>query len=259
MNLVLLEPAELNVPLPRTDPRAKHILDVLRRAPGDHFDAGVVDGALGKATLNAITDASLEFTFTPTHEPPPLARVTLLVGLPRPQTARDVLRDATTLGVECIHFIATERADKNYATSTLWTSGEWRRHCLTGAAQAFDTRLPKVTWTHTLTSALAALNESAASANTSEIAARIALDNYEATGSLTSQLSASTTAVPSPLPLVTPMKSATVLAFGPERGWGPADRVALRAAGFTLAHLGTRVLRVETAIVAAVSISTQRI
>ena len=45
------------------------------------------------------------------------------------------------------------------------------------------------------------------------------------------------------------------IALGPERGWGPADREALSAAGFTLAHLGTRVLRVETAVVAALAIS----
>ena len=46
-----------------------------------------------------------------------------------------------------------------------------------------------------------------------------------------------------------------VMALGPERGWGPADREALRAAGFTLVHLGTRVLRVETAVVAALAIT----
>jgi RsmE family RNA methyltransferase len=45
-----------------------------------------------------------------------------------------------------------------------------------------------------------------------------------------------------------------VLALGPERGWGPADRAALRAHGFTLVHLGPRVLRSETAVVAALTL-----
>jgi RsmE family RNA methyltransferase len=45
-----------------------------------------------------------------------------------------------------------------------------------------------------------------------------------------------------------------VLAIGPERGWGPRDRDGLRAAGFALAHLGPRVLRSETAVVAALAI-----
>ena len=45
-----------------------------------------------------------------------------------------------------------------------------------------------------------------------------------------------------------------VLALGPERGWGPADRAALRAHGFTLVHLGPRVLRSETAVVSALTL-----
>lgn len=234
MNLVLFEPDELAAPLPAADPRAQHILKVLRRAPGDTFVAGLVNGPLGAATLVSAADGALALAFSPTHEPPPLPPITLLVGLPRPQTARDLLRDATTLGVSRIHFIATERADPNYAASTLWTSGEWRRHLLAGAAQACDTRLPEVVWTHTLASALAALPPPAA-------AARLALDNYEAAAPLSSALPAP----PAPL----------ALAFGPERGWGPADRAALRAAGFTLCSLGSRVLRLETAVTAALSLT----
>jgi RsmE family RNA methyltransferase len=250
LNLVLFQSAELNAPLPRTDPRAAHILGVLRRAEGDTFDAGTVNGPRGKATVSAITPDALTLTFAWDAPPPPLPPTTLLIGLPRPQTARDILRDATTLGATCIHFVATERADPNYATSTLWTSGEWRRHCLAGAAQAFDTRIPEVTWTHTLASALATLPAPAtryAPNATASPATRYALDNYEA---------------PAPLRVchllsdkLSDETDGLVLAFGPERGFGPADRAGLRAAGFALAHLGTRVLRVETAVVAALAIT----
>ncbi|MCU0794192.1 MAG: 16S rRNA (uracil(1498)-N(3))-methyltransferase, partial [Opitutaceae bacterium] len=116
MNLVLFEPGELDAPLPAADPRAQHILKVLRRAPGDTFVAGVVDGPLGDATLRAIdpVTGALHLSFAVTQSPPPLPPVTLVVGLPRPQTARDLLRDATTLGVSCIHFVRTERSDPNY-------------------------------------------------------------------------------------------------------------------------------------------------
>ena len=240
MNLVLFEAAELSIPLPRTDPRAQHVLNVLRRIEGDAFDVGLVNGPQGKATLTELRTDALTFSFNWLPAPAPLSACVLLIGLPRPQTARDLLRDATTLGATELHFIATERADPNYASSTLWTSGEWRRHCLTGAAQAFETRIPSVTWTHSLTSALAAL----------EPANRIALDNYEASQPLVKcHLLGDTSAE-----LIKPQ----VLAFGPERGFGPSDRNALREAGFTLAHLGTRVLRVETAVVAALAITRLR-
>jgi len=244
VNLVLFEPAELAAPLPRNDPRALHILDVLRRREGDTFDAGLIKGPLGKGTLASIAADALTLTFAWGPPPAPLPPTTLLIGLPRPQTARDILRDATTLGATGIHFVATERTDPNYATSTLWTTGEWRRHCLTGAAQAFDTRIPEITWTHTLSSAIATLPSDASAKATQS---RFALDNYEAS---------------TPLQVCHVIRDkfsdqtgGLVLVIGPERGLGPADRTALRAAGFTLAHLGARVLRVETAVVAALAIT----
>ena len=237
MNLILFEPAELTVPLAHTDPRAEHILKTLRRRIGDTFDVGLVDGPIGKGTLDAISATALTLTFTWGPPPAPADPITLLLGLPRPQTARDILRDATTLGVGALHFVATERSDPNYAAATLWTSGEWRRHCLAGAAQAFATRLPAVTSNHTLATALAALP-----AATTQ---RLALDNYEATCSLRECHIISGTSI--------------VVALGPERGWGPADRAALRAHGFTLVHLGTRVLRSETAVIAALTLVRARL
>jgi 16S rRNA (uracil1498-N3)-methyltransferase len=242
MNLVLFEPAELAAPLPRADARARHIVEVLRRGEGDTFDAGIVDGPLGKASLVAIGTDALTLAFEPTREPPPLPPVTLILGLPRPQTARDILRDATTIGVSRIHFVATKRIDPNYATSSLWTSGEWRRHLLTGAAQAFDTRLPKVTWTHSLASILTESNHNGYFAS----ARRLALDPYEATEALgQSNNNGYFGGQPA---------THTVLALGPERGWDNADRDLLRAAGFTLVHLGQRILRSETAVVAALAV-----
>jgi RsmE family RNA methyltransferase len=237
VNLILFEPAELAAPLPRTDPRAEHILKVLRRQVGESFDVGLVDGPLGKGTLAAISDATLTLTFVWGPPPAPADPITLLLGLPRPQTARDILRDATTLGVGALHFVTTERSDPNYAAATLWTSGEWRRHSLAGAAQAFTTRLPAVTSNHTLATALAALP--------ADSTQRLALDNYEAPNAL------STCQLLSDKPVV--------LAFGPERGWGPADRAALRAHGFTLVHLGTRVLRSETAVIVALTLVRARL
>ena len=53
--------------------------------------------------------------------------------------------------------------------------------------------------------------------------------------------------------------TAAVLALGPERGWAAADRATLRAAGCTLVHLGPRVLRLETACVAATAILKARL
>jgi 16S rRNA (uracil1498-N3)-methyltransferase len=232
VNLILFDHAETTSPLPRSDHRARHLLEVLRREPGDEFDAGLVNGLRGRGTLVAVgADAlTLRFDWTPGPPPPP-DPITLIVGLPRPQTARDILRDATTLGVAAIHFVTTEKSERNYAGSALWTSGEWRRQMIAGAAQAFDTHIPEVTWQHPLAEVLE---------DGIENRARFALDNYEAGAALgTFDLK---------------RDQSICLAIGPERGWGSTDRDLLRARGFTLAHLGPRPLRTETAVVAALTV-----
>src|SRR5688572_8832272 len=99
VNLILFEPSEIDAPLPCTDRRAVHIITVLKRVAGDSFDAGVVNGPRGKATVTGISTQTLSLTFNVTTPPPARDPFTLVVGLPRPQTARDILRDATTLGV----------------------------------------------------------------------------------------------------------------------------------------------------------------
>ena len=239
VNLILFEPAELGRPLPCSDRRAVHVLGVLRRRIGDTFDAGVVDGPRGTATLTAADAAALEFTFAVTVPPPPPEPITLVVGLPRPQTARDILRDATTLGVGALHFVRTEKGEPSYAQSSLWTAGEWRRHVLAGAEQAFTTRLPRVTHGTALRDLLA--DPAALPAG----ATRLALDNYESPVAL-----AAVQLVPA-APLV--------LALGSERGWSAAERTALRAAGFACVHLGSRVLRTETAVIAALTLARARL
>ncbi|HVU18076.1 MAG TPA: RsmE family RNA methyltransferase [Candidatus Didemnitutus sp.] len=235
MNLILFEPGEESRPLALTDPRAVHLREVLQRQPGESFDAGIVNGSRGRGTVKAVGSESLELAFSWGDPPVPLEPFTLIVGLPRPQTARDILREATTLGVARLVFASAARTEPGYAQSTLWQGGEWRRHLLTGAAQAFDTRIPEVVFGVRLSTALADLPTGGT---------RIALDNYEATAALPASIE--------------PANSPLVLAIGPERGWADEDRAVLRGAGFALAHLGTRVLRTETAVIAAVTLAKAR-
>lgn len=229
MNLILFEPAETVRPLPRSDPRASHLLGVLRRGPGGTFDAGLLNGPRGRGTLVSVGESALELSFAWGAEPPPLDPLSLVIGLPRPQTARKILQEAAALGVASLHFVLTEKGDRSYAQSTLWQGGEWRRHLIAGAEQAFCTRLPEVTHGRLLPDVA---GEGAQSGM------RIALDNYEAGRGLAA---------------VAPVAPVTI-AIGPERGWSPGERNLLRALGFEIVHLGSRVLRTETACVASVAI-----
>ena len=61
------------------------------------------------------------------------------------------------------------------------------------------------------------------------------------------------------IPLHEPAGSAVVLAIGPEGGWRDAELTAASAAGFRSVSLGQRVLRAETATVAAVAVLQSRL
>ena len=235
MNIILFEPDELSHPLALTDPRARHILEVLRRRPGDTFDAGVINGPRGKATFVEAREDALVLSFEWADEPRAAVEdIVLILGMPRPQTARKVLEEATALGVIAMHFVKTERGEPGYATSKLWTTDEWYRHVIAGAQQAFITRLPVVTFTHDLHSLMDV---------EVKYGTRLALDNYESPRRL------------GEVDMATPV----LVAVGPERGWSPQERELLRASGFQFVHMGERVLRVETAVVAALSLVRARL
>lgn len=231
MNLVLFEPEELEHPLPLSDRRVRHVQEVLRRRPGEPFDAGIVQQGRGKAILDGPAADQVRVHYTPGPPLPPRPPLQVIIGLARPQTARDVLRDATTLGATALRFVFTERSDRNYALSTLWSGDEWRRHVIAGASQAFDPRIPDVSWGGSLADPAAGGTPGACA---------WALDPYEATVALGGQVVERTQPV--------------VLAIGPERGWSTADRTVLRAQGFALATLDLPVLRQETAVVAALTL-----
>lgn len=238
VNLVLFESAAAAVRLAPGDPRAAHIREVLGLQTGGALFVGVVNGPLGKAVVAEDGPDGLKLDIVWEKEiarPRPLY---VLVGRPRPQTARDVLREGATFGLAALHFFGAEKGEPSYAHSTLWQSGEWERRLRDGAAQAFATNIPEVVQHENLADCIQNLDTLAPAG-----AVRLALDVYEAGA---------------PLSVLAPADGPVVLALGAERGWSPAERTQLRAAGFALAHLGTRVLRVETALVAGLSVLLAR-
>lgn len=233
MNIILFENHELDLPFRRDDPRVIHVLEVLRRQIGDSTDVGLVDGPRGKAILKTLDDEEVTFEFVWGEEPEALLPIDLIVGLSRPQTCRKILQEATSLGVRRIFFIATDRAEASYATSKLWTTGEWKNLVRAGVEQAFSTRFPQVQFGVALTEVIK---------STGAADAKICMDNYESTVGL---LEATGSRAP---------VKAVVLAIGSERGWSSDERDLFRQNNFVLADLGERPLRTETATIAAISV-----
>lgn len=221
MNLVLITPDEAAAGLPADDARTRHLRETVGLVVGGSFHVGIEHGLRGLATITALAP---RLTFSVAWEKTAQARLplTVLVGLPRPQTAKKVLHDLASLGAARIIFFESAKGDPGYLTSSLWKDGEWREHVLKGTEQACSTLVPEVTRVASLAEAVALVAGDAW---------KVALDPYEAAGAPE---------------LSTPAKAA-VLAIGPERGFAEAERATLRAAGFAFAHLGDRILRVEAA------------
>jgi len=114
VNIVLFEPSEIGPALATSDNRYRHIKKVLRRDVGDSFDVGKINGPRGKAliTKSDREGLHLQIKWERPHQPGIAPR--LAIGFPRPQTARDILREATSIGVSELSFVSTARSDPNY-------------------------------------------------------------------------------------------------------------------------------------------------
>ena len=234
MNIILFEESESDRLLPLDDARARHVVNVIGCKEGDSFDVGLVNGPRGKARIARISKRGLQLDFHFAVEVPALYPVELIIGLPRPPSARRILKDLTTQGVEKMHFVSTDKGEKSYLNSRLWAGGEYRRLLREGAEQAFCTRLPEVALYESLTDCIANLP-------TGE---RLALDNYEAYCSLGS---------------LDRVAQSYILAVGAERGWSARERNELREGDFTLVNLGSRVLKTETACIVGLALVLEKI
>jgi len=228
LNLFLVPEQVEQVQWPANDPRAHHLKKVLHAQDGDLIDFGVVNGPRGKGSVQWEKSGGVNL-FLKWKEPHPgdLLPVSLLVGLSRPQTCRKVIEQASTLGVSELIFFRAEKSEASYTESSLWDE-EWHRLLIKGAEQAFSCHLPHCKKVNSLE---IAIQSSSFSTNL------LALDVYEASQALSEAGQ--------------PNNKNTLLAVGPERGWSQSERELLREQEFTLCHMGQRVLRVETAVVAS--------
>ncbi len=242
MNMLFLDPPEIGSPLPRSDERVKHILKVLKKAPGDELAAGTVDGMLGTARIESYDGNAMRFSFRAELEAPPLRPITLLLGFPRPIQANRILKDLASLGIGHIILSGTELGEKSYFQSDFFKNREFRTALIEGAEQAANPRLPEVDTAWTLGRALDTLDAMQVQAG------RWAFDPYRAE---TAFGAVSINSIPE--------QASLALAIGSERGWTHAELDLLASRGFSFATLGDRILKTETAAITAVAIALSKL
>ena len=222
--------AGIEIELP--EQAANHLARVLRLGIGDTCVLFNGDGHDYPAELvevgKRVVKVALGHGIAVDNESP--LRLILLQGVARGEKMDLILQKATELGVAAVHPLYSQRsevkldgarADKRLA--------HWRGVVVSACEQSGRSRVPYVAMPLPLAQALAALPSGGL---------RLILNPFASVS----------------LPQLTLNPSQPVcLAVGPEGGWSPQDIGQLHAAGFSGVRLGPRVLRTETAGIAAIA------
>lgn len=239
MNIILFDTDEIDKPLSRKDDRGKHIIRILHKKEGETFEAGIINGACGHATITEITETEIKFNFKAERIPDTLYPLILIIGFPRPIQLKRLLRDVSSLGVCQILLVGTELGEKSYIQSTMMEKGAATKALIDGAMQAKNTFIPELSFYENIQDALKDLKYGI----NKSCSMPLLLDNVSPTyelGEITRKGR---------------LENRTVIAaIGSERGWSEHEREIFFDAGFLSCGMGNRILRTETAAVTATSL-----
>jgi len=217
---------------------AGHMLRSLRLSVGDSFYAFDEEGNRYRMRILEATSRSLraEVLETAPPEPPPDVEITLLVGLPKADKMDFILEKATELGCSrVVPFRSSRTIPRLDGREARRKILRWERVALAAAKQCGSGRVPEIPGLVSFPEAIAIGARSAG---------RIVL--YEGVGrfGLAQALAGMETA------------DSVALLIGPEGGFSEEEVREAESAGFVRTGLGQRILRVETAALAAVAMVT---
>ena len=212
------------------DDVAAHLLRVLRLQEGDACVLFNGDGHDYEARITAIArrEARAQVLSARRVDNESPLRITLLQGIARGEKMDWILQKATELGVASIQPLSSDRSEvKLDAQRADKRLAHWRGIVVSACEQSGRAVVPDVVAPQAL-----------AQAASSRTGRGFILDPF-AEASLAALQAAA-------------LRECTI-AIGPEGGWSPRDREHLLAAGFEGLRLGPRVLRTETAGIAAIA------
>jgi 16S rRNA (uracil1498-N3)-methyltransferase len=224
------------IALPET--AAGHLVRVLRAEIGDACVLFNGDGHDYDARITVVGKRAVEveiLTARALDNESPL-RITLLQALARGEKMDWILQKATELGMAAVIPVESERSEVKLDGERAGKRvAHWQSVIVAACEQSGRAIVPAVSLPCPLANALHALSPSALRLLLDPQAGR-ALDAIDRQPS-----------------------RELVLAIGPEGGWSPRDRELLRAAGFEGMRLGPRILRTETAGIAAIAVLQSRL
>ncbi|HEY5971557.1 MAG TPA: 16S rRNA (uracil(1498)-N(3))-methyltransferase [Pseudoxanthomonas sp.] len=211
---------------------AAHLVRVLRLREGDEcvlFNGDGSDYGVRIATAGKREVVAEILSATPVDNESPL-RITLVQGIARGEKMDLILQKATELGVAAIAPVLAERTEvKLDAERTEKRMAHWRSVIVSACEQSGRARVPELEQPAPLAKAATTLADESV---------KLTLDPVGEFALAT---------------LAAPASHSMAIAIGPEGGWSPRDREILRAVGFSGLRLGPRILRTETAGLAAIA------
>jgi 16S rRNA (uracil1498-N3)-methyltransferase len=225
---------ELDGPkLPLDEREAHYLSHVLRLARGDNVIAFNGRGTERRATVGSLQRRGGELELLEEIEPKPESRLdlTLVQALPKADAMDLIVQKATELGARAIKPVFTEfsvvKLDEERGSRRV---EHWRKIAQSACEQCGRHTPPEIAAPEPLLACLESLPASSR---------KVVLD--PAAGVRLAQLA--------------PAPAAVALVVGPEGGLGANDWRRLDAASFERASLGPRVLRAETAALAACALA----
>jgi 16S rRNA (uracil1498-N3)-methyltransferase len=220
-----------------TGDQALHLARVLRAEPGQVFDV-VANGFLHRAEITAVSPERVDFVLHEELASDAALPLHLYLAVFKFDHLEWAIEKATELGVARITPVLARRTEKHLAQASAKRVERWRRIAHEASQQSRRTSVPEISDPVALKMALA-----------NEVAARrILLSETEQSATLSQSLGA-------PRPDSETWDSATALAIGPEGGWTAEEMQLFTQHGWTHVTLGPRILRAETAAIAAIAIA----
>ncbi|PYV46825.1 MAG: 16S rRNA methyltransferase [Acidobacteria bacterium] len=211
-----------------TGEHARHLAQVLRARVGQEFDIST-GGEVRRGTIVRVGPERVEFELREAVTEASSAKVTVAISIFKFDRMEWAIEKCTELGVARIIPVLAGRTEKHLATSAAKRVGRWRRLVSQAAEQSRQVSAPEVDDPVKLGDVLRI-----------EADTRIVLSEMERDLSLKDAIPVGSDPV--------------VLAFGPEGGWKNDELTAFEKAGWISASLGSTILRVETAVIAAVAV-----
>ncbi|UWZ84014.1 16S rRNA (uracil(1498)-N(3))-methyltransferase [Occallatibacter riparius] len=217
-------------------PQAEHLVRVLRAQPGMEADV-VAGGHVFHAQVAAVAANEVRFNLISELDADPALPITLVVSVFKFDHMEWGIEKATELGVAAIAPVIARRTEKHLAQAADKRVERWRRIAHEAAKQSRRSDVPLIHDPVPL----------AQRVRTASDATRIVLAEQERSTTLRTIVQEAVEAAQNQMPTLE-------LAFGPEGGWAPEEEALFDANGWRAASLGPRILRAETAAIAALSV-----